>query len=538
MIATWIEPLMHIVSIGYPLVTATVGAVLGVFSEPELGLGCVVNDYPRNCGEGPGKTGEYCVSVTIGWIFMGIPRLTTGTAIVCNNVAIWAFVRRQTRPVKRQFSTSKSSSSFATEERIQATTMMDVSSSSAKEPDDEPPVEAPMNNCDEDHEEFNDSDSFTMNPPVRESGVPQSQIHGQREQHRRLYLIRSQAFLYVGSYFLCNFWVGLTVFLEGLAADDAQEMQMAFQFYPILILYSFFAPLQGFFNMLVFMRPTYAKQRHHFPEETRLWAFRRTLLGNDAVSPNGEGERVFHTPELPQPKSNAGESTPRGTVVQEEQTMQDVNSTSYKDYDEGSFGHAPNPSDGQNHFVSTQSSILESSLILSIEEESHDTDYNNKEWTDQQRLASWEPMQERSRRRHLCQWGSSLETISELSQLSFVEDAVDSDRWNSGAKHFASGSCMPMTIPERPESSSEDEIADNRDNDLREPPRPTKIGGVDSPICVPRRKLSPQPASLPTNNRFDEKHSSLSIASSPMNMCMDGHVQVPQRKLSPVVASQ
>jgi hypothetical protein len=87
-IATWIEPLMHMVSIGYPLVTASVGAVLGFFSEPELGLGCVVNDHPRNCGSSPGKTGEYCVSVTIGWIYMGIPRLTTGTAIVCNNVVM------------------------------------------------------------------------------------------------------------------------------------------------------------------------------------------------------------------------------------------------------------------------------------------------------------------------------------------------------------------------------------------------------------------------------------------------------------------
>jgi hypothetical protein len=103
-----------------------------------------------------------------------------------------------------------------------ATMIMDVLSASTKDPD-EPPVQIPMNDCDD--KEFSNDDSFArMNPHVHESDMSQIQIHGQREQHRRLFLIRSQAFLYVGSYFLCNFGVGLTVFLEGLAADDTEEM--------------------------------------------------------------------------------------------------------------------------------------------------------------------------------------------------------------------------------------------------------------------------------------------------------------------------
>jgi hypothetical protein len=281
---------------------------------------------------------------------------------------------------------------------------------------------------------------------------------------------------------------------------------------------------------------TCAKQRHHFPEETRLWAFRRTPLGDNAVYPNADELRIFHTPELPQPKSSAQESTPREYIVHEE--AQDVNSISYEDYDEGSIGrHAPKPADGaQNHFVLAQPSILESSLILSIEEESHDTNCNDERWSDQQRLALLEPMQ-RSRQRNSCQWGSSLETISELSQLSFVEEAADGNQWDSGAKPFASGSRMPLTIPERPESSNEDVITDYGDNVLREPPGPPKIGGVDSPISIPCRKLSPQPGSLLTNPVDEDKHRTWNTT-SPMNKRMGCHIRVPQRKLSPVVASQ
>ena len=69
-IARWVEPFMHTVAIGYPLATATIGAFFGFFSEPELGLGCGVNDYPRNCGEGPGKTGEICLSIVSEKFYM------------------------------------------------------------------------------------------------------------------------------------------------------------------------------------------------------------------------------------------------------------------------------------------------------------------------------------------------------------------------------------------------------------------------------------------------------------------------------------
>ena len=37
-LSKWLEPLMHVFSIGYPLVTATAGLILDVYSETALGL--------------------------------------------------------------------------------------------------------------------------------------------------------------------------------------------------------------------------------------------------------------------------------------------------------------------------------------------------------------------------------------------------------------------------------------------------------------------------------------------------------------------
>lgn len=42
-IANRVEPSIHTFSVGYPLLTAFVGLFLGVYGEPEAGLGCWVN---------------------------------------------------------------------------------------------------------------------------------------------------------------------------------------------------------------------------------------------------------------------------------------------------------------------------------------------------------------------------------------------------------------------------------------------------------------------------------------------------------------
>lgn len=42
--ARLVEPWTHLISIGFPLITSTVGLILGAYSEPVLGPGCWVNE--------------------------------------------------------------------------------------------------------------------------------------------------------------------------------------------------------------------------------------------------------------------------------------------------------------------------------------------------------------------------------------------------------------------------------------------------------------------------------------------------------------
>jgi hypothetical protein len=88
------EPVMHIVSIAYPVITGLIGVIFGFYSELELGIQCWVNDYPRNCGSLDGQSGEPCLSPTIGWIFGGAVVFFVIISIVVNNVIIYRFVRQ------------------------------------------------------------------------------------------------------------------------------------------------------------------------------------------------------------------------------------------------------------------------------------------------------------------------------------------------------------------------------------------------------------------------------------------------------------
>jgi hypothetical protein len=67
-----IEPWLYGVSLGYPLITAMIGALVEVYHDNELGQGCWVTDYPEGCGDAA-EGAEDCKSPLIAWIFGGLP---------------------------------------------------------------------------------------------------------------------------------------------------------------------------------------------------------------------------------------------------------------------------------------------------------------------------------------------------------------------------------------------------------------------------------------------------------------------------------
>eukprot|EP00980_Cylindrotheca_fusiformis_P011757 scaffold2799_cov117-Cylindrotheca_fusiformis.AAC.4 len=226
-IATWIEPLMHFISIGYFLGTASVGAALGVYADTSVGPGCWVNDYPRNCGHGPGRTGEDCLATRIGWIFYGYP--------VCP--------LRQNKIVSGN--THNEDRDRASEGRFE-------------------------------------SDEFGRYPVGDTSRNTQGWSDSSTsKQLRRLRMVQSQAFLFVANYILVSIWLGLMAVLENQKGghNETDELSVAARIYPIMVLNAIFMPLQGFLNLLVYMRPKYLKWRDEYPDETRMWVIRRSIHG-------------------------------------------------------------------------------------------------------------------------------------------------------------------------------------------------------------------------------------------------------------------
>ena len=115
----------------------------------------------------------------------------------------------------------------------------------------------------------------------REQSLRRKNIHSKSEEvpdlHlERLVAVRTQSFLYVAALFIPSIPTVVCVVLE-------QGSEPFF----LLVLQRASLPISGFFNYLVYVRPSYLKARREFPTESRLWAWKRALYG-DKVQPTDE----------------------------------------------------------------------------------------------------------------------------------------------------------------------------------------------------------------------------------------------------------
>ncbi|CAJ1935212.1 unnamed protein product [Cylindrotheca closterium] len=261
-----IEPVMHVLSVGYPLITGVIGLVLGVYAEPEVGLGCWVNRYPKRCGYGPDGTDEPCLSGMVSWIFGGWVAIGTLIALVINNLIIWIFVRRRIHKgmqistataLPRALSTSGKSTAAGSSmgeyviEEDKSTAHLSFASSLRTN-----------------YKRSASQNSLSMNQDTRAA------------QRRRLRLVSTQAFLFVASYIVSNASTYILRLFESMATEYVWEMELPYNNFILLVLQASLLPLQGLFNMLVYIRPKYLKSKVDFPEESKSWAFRRAIWGS------------------------------------------------------------------------------------------------------------------------------------------------------------------------------------------------------------------------------------------------------------------
>ncbi|CAJ1939085.1 unnamed protein product [Cylindrotheca closterium] len=283
-----IEPFMHLISVGYPFVTGVVGAVWGVYAETSASFGCWVNDYPRGCTDD-------CKSVIIGWIFYGIPFWISSLTLAVNNIAIFLFVRSQTTSRRPDLSRTNASEQTARD--------------------------MTCNDGDEKLDDSQSQQSFGCDPPLPPQIPSQSQstmltdefaskasLDPQSHQIKRFRLVRTQALLFVITYALCVAWGALVIFLESLATTKAEEISMTVKYFPVLVGNAIFAPLAGFLNMLVFLRPKYLRWKHRSPHNTNMRGFCYSLLVGNTSRPREKGPTVL--PEPAEKKSNNDKTNP------------------------------------------------------------------------------------------------------------------------------------------------------------------------------------------------------------------------------------
>jgi hypothetical protein len=218
-----------------------------MYSEIEIGQGCWIGEYPAGC-EARGD----CIGHYFGWVFSALPNLLVMVTLPFANLSIFLHVRRVFRKTL-QYSSSKFSSITSST----TTSQPQLSSTTTSQPQ---------------------PSTTTTCQPQLSTTISQQQLS--RGQAKRLNEVATQGFLYVGSFYLSYTTFFVLRALEGMGMDAYQEAQ----YFPILFLSAFLAPLQGFFNVFIFVRPNYCSLRDEFPELSRFWAWKQALLEPDIAS--------------------------------------------------------------------------------------------------------------------------------------------------------------------------------------------------------------------------------------------------------------
>jgi hypothetical protein len=243
------EPYIHIGTIGFFLITATIGACMGFYGELDIGQGAWIVNWPEGC-----EATETCKSQYIGLAFGGVPTFFTFISLVVNNLRIYNHVRKQLGPENERDATNAGSAKQESDAVFDLTEMSSTSSRNSKS---------------------------TQEPPKPSSSLSLGSIALSTTTNRRsakhsahIREVAMQGFLYVASFALAYTAGGTLRVLEGMDYQAKDEGGI----YWLLVLDAFLKPLQGFMNIFVYCRPNYVRFRANYPELGRLWAIRKACL--------------------------------------------------------------------------------------------------------------------------------------------------------------------------------------------------------------------------------------------------------------------
>ncbi|CAB9519194.1 expressed unknown protein [Seminavis robusta] len=228
------EPWMHSLAIGFNLITATIGAALGMYGELVVGHFCWFT----------GTMGTY-----FAYFCAAAPFAFFMVAICVNNLLIYNHVRKSLQQQQQQQQTTTSSAVIVP--------LSNASSSNNHHHHD--PAAATRTSTAESvagessATSADSGNSVFSNEEVREQQREAARLAYQKQrQQERLRAIAIQASLYVGSFLLTHlptFIIRITSAIVGLSPSNEG------QFFPLLLIQAILLPLQGLFNYLIYSRP-------------------------------------------------------------------------------------------------------------------------------------------------------------------------------------------------------------------------------------------------------------------------------------------
>lgn len=198
-IQIYYEPFLHAIPILFALVTAIAGIFLESYNPLPLGVGCWVAAYPMGC-DSPDSTIE-CTrgknAKLIMWIFGGYVTIISYIIIIISMLRIYYLVRNQLSKMERRYSSGS----------------LDIEGKAL---------------------------------PTNAS--------------KRLRKVSTQAFLYIGAFFLAYIWPSLSRIFE---SEDSLK-----RYFVLSLCSSIFYPLQGFLNLFIYIGPRLRDVRKQYPAFT------------------------------------------------------------------------------------------------------------------------------------------------------------------------------------------------------------------------------------------------------------------------------
>ena len=221
-----IEPFMHIVALGWTLVTGMVGGIVDFYGTLELFPICWVAVYPKECSIDDTSCNK---GPLIAWLIAGDVFIFVTASITVNNILIY-------RHVYDVYKHSMGSNPGL-------------------------------------HDTNSSGDVNSSNLTLSTTGA----IDGGEAQRKRIRKVAFQGFLYVVGGWMISLPFFFLQMLEafGFTAQDQSR------FYWLMVLEASFHPLGGFFNALIYFRPRYQSARSHVHpiQATRLEAISIAMFG-------------------------------------------------------------------------------------------------------------------------------------------------------------------------------------------------------------------------------------------------------------------